>query len=109
MNYKILSPCGIETDFNNWNPMQNSYGSKEYIPKKQASKKLIKSVIHEFEEWCKTYHIDSTKYPIIEPCEIEGDWRQFDFIEDCSNPAKISIHSITEKDGLIYARLVDFA
>jgi hypothetical protein len=110
MSYTILTECGVKTDFNQWNPTQNRYGSKEYKPKRQPPKKLVQAVIREFEQWCKSYHVDASAYRFIEPCEIEGTWRQFDFIDnpDDKYPAKIQIHSIVaNSDGKIFQRVID--
>lgn len=105
-----MPEAGVKTDFGAWNSMQNKYGSKEYQPKSAPPKKLVAAVIREFEQWCKSYHVDVTAYKFIEPCEIEGDWRQFDFIDSITEkwPAKIQIHSIVaNKDGKIFQRIID--
>lgn len=110
MPYKILPATGVRTDFNNWSSFQNRYGSEEYTPKKQLPKALIQSAIREFEQFCKDYHIDASQYQTIEPCEIDGDWRQFDFIDSQKHPSKISVHSIAARaDGTILQRVIDVA
>ncbi len=109
-NYTILQEAGVKTDWNNWNVIQNRYGSKEYSPKRPPPKKLVASVIREFERFCQDYHIDSTAYKFIEPCEIEGTWRQFDFIDDpdAQYPSKIAVHSIvSDNNGKIFQRVID--
>lgn len=110
-NYTVLPQVGVEVDFNNWNTAANKYGSREYIPKRQAPKKLIQAIIREFESICKTYHIDYTKYAYIEPAQIDGEWRQFDFLDALpeNNPAKIVIHSIVASEsGKVLQRLYEF-
>lgn len=110
MNYTILPECGVKTDWNNWNPMKNQYGSKEYQPKRQPPKKLVAAVIREFERWCKDYHVDASAYKWIEPCEIEGTWRQFDFLDSITEqyPSKIIVCDIiANKDGKIFQRIIE--
>lgn len=108
-NYTILGKTGVKTDFNNWNSMRNCYGTKGYTPRRNPPVKLVRSVIREFERFCKDYHIDATAYKFIEPCEIEGDWRQFDFMESESGEgARIQCHSIvSDNNGKIYQRVFD--
>jgi hypothetical protein len=80
--YTLLDPSGVKTNYNDWNDTQNRFNSKEYTPKRLPPKKLVQSVIREFEEFCRNYHVDSSAYKFIEPCELEGEWRQFDFIDN---------------------------
>jgi hypothetical protein len=72
--------------------------------------KLVRAVIREFKSICETYHIDETAYRIIAPVEIEGEWKQFDFLDSTEKgAAKIAIHSIVyNNNGEIYCRLFDF-
>lgn len=108
-SYKILDVCGVKPNYKDWNDFRNTFNSMSYSPKRNAPKKLIASVIREFEQFCKDYHIDASKYPFIEPCEIEGVWRQFDFSDSTDKyPSKISIHSIiSNKNGKIFQRVID--
>ena len=110
MDYTILDEVGVKKNYNDWNDIQNTYNSKEYTPKRPPSKKLIASVIREFEEFCNSYHIDSSKYPFIEPCEIEGDWRQFDFLDSVTDkyPSRIMVSDIiSDKNGKIFQRVIE--
>ena len=94
-DYQVLPAEGVKTDFRNWNSMANSYGSKSYQPPREPAKRLVAAVIREFESFCKDYHIDSTQYRTIQPVHIEGEWRQFEFIDGNKQwPAKISVHSM---------------
>ena len=108
--YTVLLGGGVKTDFNNWNSMANHYGTKTYTPKRQPAKKLVAAVIREFEQWCKDWHVDATAYKFIEPCEIEGEWCQFDFMDSDTEkwPAKVMIHSIiANKNYAIMQRVID--
>jgi hypothetical protein len=108
--YTLLDEVGVKTNFNDWNDFQNRFNFKEYKPKRQPPKKLVNSVIQEFEEFCKNHHVNSTAYKFIEPCEIEGEWRQFDFLDNPTEryPARISVHSIvSNQNGKILQRVID--
>lgn len=102
----MLKPVGLKTDFNSFNAFQNRYNSKSIECDTMPPQKLIDSVIHEFEEWCKTYHVDSSKYKFIEPCFIEDDWRQFDFL-DAKKAVTITVSDIVyrESDCVIFQRI----
>jgi len=109
-SYTIMTEVGVKTDWNNFNTIQNTYGSKEYTPKRRPPKKLLAAVIREFEKFCADYHIDAAAYRFIEPCEMEGEWRQFDFIDDpaAKYPSKIAVHSIiSNHNGKIFQRIID--
>ena len=110
MNYILLNEVGVKTNFNSFNSIQNKYNSKEYTPKRKPPKKLIKSVIREFEVFCKSHHIDNTKYKFIEPCELEGVWRQFDFLDSNEDeyPARIIVSGIiSNNNGKIFQRVIE--
>lgn len=108
MNYTILLPCGVKTDWNDWNDIQNRYNSKSYRPKRNPPKKLIASIIREFEQFCKVWHIDNTAYKFIQPCEIEGTWRQFDFKDSLDSPNGIQCHSVVyNENGKIFQRIFE--
>ncbi len=104
-----MSECGVKTDFQNWNSMRNHYGSKSYTPKRKPPIKLIKSVIREFEQWCKDYHVDVNAYKFIEPCEIEGTWRQFDFRDSDKHGASIIMvcDIVSNNNGKIFQRIIE--
>ena len=108
-NYIILEAEGAETDFNNWNSIQNHYNYRAVKPIRPPSKKLIKSVIYEFEQWCKSYHIEFSYYKFVSPCQIEGEWRQFDFCDSQDkNASKISVWGIiAAQDGRIFQRCIE--
>lgn len=95
----ILPADGVKTDFDSTNGLTGKYNSKSYQPRTRVPIKLVKAAIKEFREFCAMYHIDSTKYKYVQPCQIEGAWRQFDFqeSEDRRN-AVISMHSIICRD-----------
>lgn len=109
-NYTLLPAVGVKTDFQDWNPLRNRYNSKQKTPKRPPPKKLVASVIREFEDWAKTYHVDASKYRFIKPAQFEGEWRQFDFMDSDSHkyPAKITIHSIlANNNGKIFQRIIE--
>ena len=99
-DFTILKSEGVKTNFNDFNTIQNRYNSKMYQPKRQAPRKLIAAAIREFKEFCETYHIEASKYKFIEPCEVEGIWRQFDFLDSVTDkyPARIMV------SGIIYRK-----
>jgi hypothetical protein len=107
--FTVLPVGGVATDFNDWNDIQNKFNSRTYVPKRRrVNRRLLTSVIKEFREFCKSYHIDASKYRFIEPAELEGEIRQFDFMDSMEkDAAKISIHSIISKGGKIYQRIID--
>ncbi len=94
--YTILPITGVEQDLANWSDFTNKFGSKEYRPTTTLSPKKLESVIDCFESFCQTYHIDHTKYRIIEPCEFHRhETFQFDFrssLED--GEPLIQMHSV---------------
>lgn len=110
MNYQLLPEEGVKTDFNNWNSTQNRYDCKGYKPKRKPPVKLVRSVIREFEWFCKNHHIDFKKYVYIQPVQIEGEWRQFDFLDSVTEkyPATIHVSGIISNDnGKIFQRIIE--
>ena len=108
MNYTIITPCGIKTNWNDWNDIQNRFNGKSYVPTRNPPKKLLANVIREFEEFCKTWHIDVTAYQFVEPCEFDGQWKQFDFKDSPDSDTGIQCHSIiANKNGRIFQRIFD--
>ena len=108
--YTLLPESGVKTNYQSWNATQNRYDSIGYKPKRRPPVKLIRAIIREFERWCKDYHIDVSKYLFIEPCEIEGTWSQFDFLDSTTEkyPARIKVHSIiSDNNGKIFQRIFD--
>ncbi len=107
MNYELRKIDGIKVDFQDWNTFKGQYNSKSYKPKLPPVKRLILNAIKEFEEFCKHYHIDHTKYKYIDAAEFEGEWGQFDFVDE--EERKIAVHSIIyrEKTYEILQRVID--
>ena len=107
--FTVLPVGGIATDFNDWNPSKGGYNAKTYVPKRRrVNRRLLAAVVKEFREFCNSYHIDDSQYRFIEPAEIEGEIRQFDFMDSMEkDAAKISMHSIISKEGKIYQRIID--
>lgn len=106
MKYELRDVGGLKIDFQNWSDFNNRYNSKGYTPKRRPPKRLIENVIREFELFCRYYHIDASKYRYIDACEMDDDWRQFDFVDE--NNYKIAVHSIIyTKTYKILQRIID--
>jgi hypothetical protein len=108
--YTVLPIGGLEQDLANWSDFKNKFGSKEYKPATILSPKKLESVIDEFESFCQIYHIDHTKYRIIEPCEFDrGEIFQFDFMSDTARfSPRIQVHSVIfGASGQILERVID--
>jgi hypothetical protein len=108
--YTILPMTGLDQDLADWNDFKNKFGSKEYRPTTTLSTKKLESVIDRFESFCQTYHIDHTKYRIIDPCEFHRlETFQFDFrssLED--GEPLIQMHSVIfGRTGQILQSVID--
>lgn len=104
----VLPIEGVATNFNDWNDIQNKFNSRTYVPKRRrVNRRLLAATIKEFRKFCKSYHIDASKYRFIEPTEVEGEIRQFDFMDSMDrDAAKISVYDIISKNGKIYQRII---
>jgi hypothetical protein len=78
---KILSSEEIVTDFNEWNSIQNRYNLKCVDKNMKLPAGLIDAAIADFEEWCKTFHVDHTKFKYIRASGGCVTW-QVDFHDD---------------------------